>query len=92
MLVLVINCGSSSLKFQLVAEENRFAPLPRGAIERIGDPASTIELLDSKGMCFRDTVHGPDHADAVRRVIQWLRDQQALDDAQRVDRLVTRIR
>lgn len=81
MLVLVINCGSSSLKFQLVADdEDRSAPLPRGAIERIGTPPSTIELVDSKGVRLCDTDHVPDHADAGWRVIQWLDEQQALAD------------
>lgn len=43
MNILVVNCGSSSLKIQLFAVDRiRLTPLARGAVERIGPHASLV--------------------------------------------------
>ena len=70
MNVLVLNCGSSSLKFQLVdsATETRLA---RGVIERIGGQAlCTYEPRHGDARKHAEPVR--DHADAVGRVMRWL--------------------
>ena len=70
MNVLVLNCGSSSLKFQLVdsATETRLA---RGVVERIGGQAlCTYEPRHAPARKHAEPVR--DHAGAVERVMRWL--------------------
>ena len=75
MQVLVINCGSSSLKFDLVdttadrarGHESRGAS---GVVERLGDHAALrcavgTEVHEETGMIA-------DHAEASRRILAWL--------------------
>ena len=70
MNVLVLNCGSSSLKFQLVDSVTE-ARLACGVIERIGGQAlctfgSRHDVVRKHAEPIRD------HAGAVQRVMQWL--------------------
>jgi len=76
MRVLVINCGSSTLKFQLIdtaarntgpAAEHRLA---HGAIARIGGQASIDFVADSAA--YQDAVTIADHDEASRRMFEWL--------------------
>src|SRR2546422_11367889 len=76
MHVLVINCGSSTLKFELIdtaaeragsAVERRLA---RGVIERIGGQASLDFAAESHA--YQDTASIADHEQASRRVVDWL--------------------
>jgi acetate kinase len=77
MKVLVINCGSSTLKFQLVettgnsASMGKSHKLARGLVDRIGGPASChFEVAGSTPVENRLAVN--DHQEAVALVIQWL--------------------
>lgn len=77
MKVLVINCGSSTLKFQLVetpadpASGAQTHKLARGLVDRIGGQASChFEAAGSTPMENRLVVD--DHEKAVALVIQWL--------------------
>ena len=72
MNVLVINCGSSSLKFQLINSESE-AVLAKGLCERIGidgrltyQPAGGEKNVSEKAM--------PTHTDAIQFVIDALTD------------------
>ena len=76
MRVLVVNCGSSTLKFQLIdtAKEDA-APaaeryLARGVIERIGSQAALDFQAGSN--VYQDTAAITDHEEASRRVLAWL--------------------
>lgn len=78
--ILVLNCGSSTLKFQLidVAGELRKQQrkVARGIVDRIGGSATC--RFDGEGMALRETaVAAPDHQSAVRLVIEWLESQHA---------------
>ncbi|MGH8071916.1 MAG: acetate/propionate family kinase [Candidatus Entotheonellia bacterium] len=77
MNVLVFNCGSSSLKFQVIelhgsagsGERNR--RLARGLIERIGgEAACAFTTMD--GSSSHETIHLPSHEEAVRKALSWL--------------------
>ena len=70
MNVLVLNCGSSSLKFQLVdsVTETRLA---RGLVERIGGQA-LCTYAPRHGEVRRHAEPVRDHAGAVERVMRWL--------------------
>jgi acetate kinase len=83
MKILVLNCGSSTLKFQLI--ETAAAPkstaddvkLARGLVDRIGDAASTrFEAVGASEK--RDSVAVRDHEEAVGKVIEWLNSQPRL--------------
>jgi acetate kinase len=72
--ILVINCGSSSLKFDLISLTNRSADagrLVQGIVEHIGRPSAAT--LRVSGDVARHQVGAvPDHASAVRKVIKWV--------------------
>jgi acetate kinase len=77
MNVLVFNCGSSSLKFQVIGLDGGAAPgerdrrLARGLIERIGGDAScAFTTID--GGAVQHTVQVEDHEEAVREALSWL--------------------
>ena len=70
MNVLVLNCGSSSLKFQLVdsVTETRLA---RGIVERIGGQA-LCTYAPRHGEARKHAEPVRNHAGAVERVMRWL--------------------
>jgi acetate kinase len=88
MTVLTINCGSSTLKFQLLrVTPGRTAgvsadSLARGGVDRVGG-GGRFEAAVSGGVPVRETYAG-DHADATRRVFDWLRGAGLLDDLEAV--------
>ncbi len=76
MKILVINCGSSTLKFQVI-ELDETTPLGRerrlghGLVDRIGRPGE-IRFVAENGECLRETDEIADHGMATRRVFEWL--------------------
>ena len=72
MKVLVINCGSSSLKFQLIDSETEQV-LAKGLCERIGiDGRLTYSPAGGEKKTFEDPL--PDHTAAVDSVLKKLTD------------------
>ncbi|MFI5367276.1 MAG: acetate/propionate family kinase [Candidatus Binatia bacterium] len=77
MRVLVLNCGSSSLKFQIVdvtggdGAPARDGRVPRGTVERIGGQA-TCTFIDAQGRAQRATRAIDTHEQAVREVFAQL--------------------
>jgi acetate kinase len=77
MHILVLNVGSSSLKFQLVdtdekaIESGEDRRLARGQIERIGGEA-ILTLTAANGRPFKTTAPIRDHAAAVEHVLAWI--------------------
>jgi acetate kinase len=75
VLVLALNCGSSSLKFQLFsggsgpAREAR--PLARGLVDRLGDQA-TLAFQAQGGAVLNERRRTSDHGAAVKGVLEWL--------------------
>lgn len=77
MHILVLNVGSSSLKFQLVDTDasaianNRDRRLARGQIERIGGEAVvTLQAGNGEGQTTAAPIR--DHAAAIEYVVRWL--------------------
>ena len=76
MNILVLNCGSSSLKFQVIETDLKMIakeidkPLARGMIERIGGQA----LITLQGGATKEKQVAPirDHREAVDYVLRWL--------------------
>lgn len=75
MKVLVINCGSSSLKYQLIDSEAEEV-LAKGLCERIGINGSAITHQRAGGEKVRTETPMPDHTVAVQLVIEKLTDQE----------------
>ena len=81
MKVLVLNCGSSTLKFQIIETSESGAverKRARGIVDRIGGPASYHfdadgDAVDKQGLIVRD------HEGAVRLVIEWLHSKLGLN-------------
>lgn len=71
MKVLVINCGSSSLKFQLIDSESEEC-LAKGLCERIGIEGSMINYAPRGGEKETTTTPMPDHTEAIRLVLEAL--------------------
>ncbi len=77
MKILVLNVGSSSIKFQLIDTDEaaitaaRDRRLARGQIERIGGEA-IVTLEDIDGTPVKQAVSIRDHAAAVEYIIAWL--------------------
>jgi acetate kinase len=83
MKVLVINCGSSTLKFELIelagpsSSTNEAKKLARGVVDRIGDGASL--RLEAAGISDKqESASVRDHGEAVGRVVERLRSHEGL--------------
>lgn len=75
MNILVINCGSSSLKYQLINSESEKV-LAKGLCERIGIDGSAITHQPAGGEKVTTEVDMPNHTAAVKYVIEKLVDPQ----------------
>ncbi len=71
MKILVINCGSSSLKFQLIDSESEKC-LAKGLCERIGIAGSMITYAPAGGEKEKTETPMPDHTEAIRLVLEAL--------------------
>ena len=74
MKVLVINCGSSSLKFQLIDSDSE-AVIAKGLCERIGIEGGIIGYSPTGGEKQEKQVEMPDHKKAISLVIEALTDK-----------------
>ncbi len=82
MNVLVLNCGSSSVKFQLVdtdlekmrLEQERV--LAKGNISKIGSIAAQVDYAPTGGPKFQETTQILDHSKAISRIINLLSDPE----------------
>lgn len=80
MKILVVNCGSSSLKFQLIDMENEDI-LAKGKCDRIGAKEGEIGLpfIEYKGKTgkkIKEELPLPDHVAAFRAVVKYLTDTE----------------
>lgn len=75
MNVLVINCGSSSLKYQLIKTETEEV-LAKGLCERIGIDGGMLTHQPGEGEKIKTQVDMPNHTVAVKLVIDSLTDAE----------------
>lgn len=76
MNILVINCGSSSLKFQLI-DAGTEKLIAKGLCERIGIDGSQITYSPSGGEKQVTVTPMKDHTDAIRLVLNALMDEKS---------------
>ena len=75
MNILVINCGSSSLKFQLIDSETEKC-IAKGLCERIGIEGSQITYAPADGEKEENVTPMPDHTEAIRLVLEALTNEK----------------
>ncbi len=75
MKILVLNCGSSSLKYQLFDMTNEEV-LAKGICERIGTDGAILKHKPENKENFTKESPMPDHQEAVRLVLEALVDAQ----------------
>ncbi len=71
MKILVLNCGSSSLKYQLVNMENEEV-IAKGNYERIGEPDVSFITHKVNGEKYRIEHPAPTHKEALEFIIEQL--------------------
>ena len=81
MKILVINAGSSSIKYQLMdlTDSHHYTVLAAGLIEKIGEPAGRVNhRIFSRGQeqKFVEDTQLPSHREAMSRVVSLLTDPQ----------------
>lgn len=75
MEVLVINCGSSSLKFQFIDSDSENV-LAKGLCERIGIEGSSITYESINCSKYTQKIEMPTHHEAIEAVIKALTDEE----------------
>ena len=78
MNILVINCGSSSLKFDLINTETR-ETLAEGHVERIGAVSALASFGVGEAKPKRHSLDASDHGAALDFLIRQLRDHPDID-------------
>lgn len=73
MKVLVINCGSSSLKFRLINSDDEKV-LARGLFERIGEEKGSFTYIPGEEEKQRLDMMIPDHYEAVKHLVYTITD------------------
>lgn len=71
MNILALNCGSSSLKYQLF-DWTRATPLAGGLVERIGQEGTTLKHQAGQEPAARRAIACSDHARAIAHVLDVL--------------------
>jgi acetate kinase len=77
MRILVVNCGSSTLKFELIDEDGTGSaagakkPLAQGIVDRIGRQG-TIRFSLSAGTSVQEAATVSDHGEAMVQAMRWL--------------------
>ncbi len=93
MKILVLNCGSSSLKYQLIDMENE-SVLCKGLVERIGREGSVLKH-EKEGLAEIYVVEQPmkDHKDAIKLVLDAVVDEKvgAVKDMKEIDAVGHRV-
>ncbi|MDA3835968.1 MAG: acetate kinase [Spirochaetales bacterium] len=75
MVILTLNCGSSSAKYQLY-DWDRKVVLAVGAVERIGQKISSIEHKASGKPEYEAEISSPTHKEAIEFIIQTITDKK----------------
>jgi acetate kinase len=71
MLILVINCGSSSVKYQLINTESGVS-LARGLVDRIGMSGAIISINRHDGYSAKFGAEILDHTVAIEQILAYL--------------------
>ncbi|MBC7750905.1 MAG: acetate kinase [Candidatus Saccharibacteria bacterium] len=89
--ILVINCGSSSIKFAVVPEKTTLeieSKIPRfrrsGLAENLGTPEALLNIIDANGEKTSIAIPDADHQIALTHILKTLGDEQLIAIGHRV--------
>jgi len=71
MKIIILNCGSSSIKFQLVDMPGNKV-ISKGLVEKVGLEESIIKLQNDNGADLKTNKHIPDHQKGIEEVLNLL--------------------
>jgi acetate kinase len=97
MKILVLNCGSSSLKFQLIEtdaemiESNADRCIAKGSVEKIGTDEAVLHLTVPPNPAQSVTEGMLDYQAALTRAIQALKEAKALGDISQIEAVGHRV-
>jgi len=97
MRILVLNCGSSSIKFQLIEtnveliEADADRCLAKGSVEKIGTDEAALHLEVPPNPAQSITEEMLDHQTALTRTIQALKESQAIGDISQIEAVGHRV-
>jgi acetate kinase len=97
MKILVLNCGSSSIKFQLIEtdieliESNTDRTIAKGNVERIGTDEATLKLTVPPNPTRSMTEEILDHQTALTRVVAVLKECHAVADISQIQAVGHRV-
>jgi acetate kinase len=76
MIVLVLNCGSSSVKYQLFNINEESEVIAKGIVERIGFNDAIVNYKPTGKEKLREEMGIPDHTVAINKIFQLLVDKE----------------
>ena len=76
MIVLVLNCGSSSVKYQLFNINEESEVIAKGIVERIGFNNAVVNYKPTGKDKLREEMGIPDHTVAINKIFQLLVDKE----------------
>ncbi len=97
MKILVLNCGSSSIKFQLIEtdvkliEADADRSIAKGSVEKIGTDEAVLHLTVPPNPAQNITEEMLDHQTALTRSIQALKEAKALGDISQIEAVGHRV-
>ena len=97
MKILVLNCGSSSIKFQLIEtdidliESNTDRTIAKGNVERIGTDEATLKVTVPPNPAKSVTEEILDHQTALTRVVAVLKECHAVADISQIQAVGHRV-
>ncbi len=77
--ILVLNGGSSSIRFAVVRANAQLTRVCSGTLNRIGQDDAHLEVDADAAPQARQAIPARDHAEAVGSLVQWLRQQGEAD-------------
>ncbi len=81
--ILVINCGSSSLKFSVVNSDSGEQPIS-GLAERLGDEGALVTIKTAEGNKLTFDIPKGEHEQALSTILDFLQQQDLLTSIQAV--------
>ncbi|MFP4356216.1 MAG: acetate kinase [Phycisphaerae bacterium] len=75
MKVFVVNCGSSSIKYQLFSMTHEKV-LAKGVLERVGTAEANLKHTTDDEETFEKNVSAPNHTEGLKIIIEALADEQ----------------
>ena len=76
MIILVLNCGSSSVKYQLFNINEESEVIAKGIVERIGFNNAVVNYKPAGKEKSKEEMAIPDHTVAINKIFQLLTDEK----------------